>query len=419
MVKDNFFKRFRHTFHITIWELIIALGAIITFFILKAVTEEVNIFLIVYGLLVGTWLAFRPSEWAVEGLNSGSKYVGLSEYVAGILSSLASNLPEAIVAILLILKGKELIAVVTVLSAAGFNTIILGISIIVATWRTWDIKVPKDLEKKEAPVIRWTIVAMSMTVVFALIEYIHELSISGGSIADAQLTKPVAGLLLTSYIAYLVYIIAKKEDRKELPLAAPGDEVENTKKDNKKEETTTKGELKVEQKNDEDKIKDINAEDDGRLSVLMTITFLVLGFVGIYFGGETLTWSAEELLHNPSFSTNISDIMVALILGAVGAVPEHGIAIVSAIKHQVDVAFGNAIGGIVQSSLLIFGLIGVIVSVTLHPFIVLQLAAIAGVLWFVKRSIQDGKFDMFEGFMILLLQTLIFVILFEDIAIFE
>ena len=79
---------------------------------------------------------------------------------------------------------------------------------------------------------------------------------------------------------------------------------------------------------------------------------------------------------------------------------------------------GNAIGGILQSSLLIFGILGIIAIVPLHPFILLQLSAIAGVLWFVKRCIQDGKFDTFEGIMIILVQIIVFIILFEDIALF-
>jgi len=107
-----------------------------------------------------------------------------------------------------------------------------------------------------------------------------------------------------------------------------------------------------------------------------------------------------------------------LILGAAGAVPEHGIAVISAAKDQIEVGIGNAMGGILQSSLLIFGILGIFVSITLHPFILLQIGAIALTLWFVKRCIHDKQFDTFEGIMIILLQVLVFVILFEDIAFF-
>ncbi|NPD87538.1 MAG: hypothetical protein HGN29_02375 [Asgard group archaeon] len=394
----HFAKKFKNSFHLTIWEAIIAIAAITVFFILEKVVyhdvEHAPTFLIIFGFVVGIWLAFRPSEWAVEGLNSGAKYAGLSEYVAGILSSLASNLPEAVIAILLLIEGLQLIAVVTVLSAAGFNAMILGIAILISTVKNkGQIAVPEDLEKKEAPIIRWAIVALLMTVVFGFIEYFQV-----DQLEDALLTKPVAGLLAASYLFYLIYVIVVKDTNNKISL----------KNHEEKEKAEEIEEIKKEEENDH--------ESKERLPVYLTIILLILGFVGIYFGGETLTWGVMELMEGGG--SGIGQIGFALILGAAGAVPEHGIAIISAAKDNIEVGIGNAMGGILQSSLLIFGILGIFVSITLHPFILLQIAAIAGSLWFVKRCIQDKKFDTFEGIMIILLQVLVFVILFEDIAFF-
>ncbi|MCE7747357.1 MAG: hypothetical protein GPJ51_03105 [Candidatus Heimdallarchaeota archaeon] len=412
----SFLKKFKHTFHITIWEAIIALSIIITYFILaKAVyAGHPPLWLTISGFVVGTWLAFRPSEWAVSGLKSGAKYVGLSEYVAGVLSSIASNLPEAVIAILLIIKGQQLIAVVTVLSAAGFNTLILGIAILIATLKKkGHIAVPEELEKREAPIIRWAIVALLMTVLFGIIQYTvlgsEDVNVFGflyfghstTGLQKAVLTIPVAAMLALSYIIYLVYLIAVKENNSKMSKGLEEEEESNQNDSHVKEE---------EEENE--------SHEDGKLSVLMTIVLLVLGFVGIFFGGETLTESVSHLLENSSFfATTKGQITAALILGAAGAVPEHSIAIISAAKDEIEVGIGNAMGGILQSALLIFGILGVIVSITLHPFVLIQLGSIAGTLWFVKRCIQDKKFDTFEGIMIIILQILVFVILFEDIAI--
>ena len=399
----GFVKKFKKTMHLSIWEFGIAIAAVITFFVLEKVVYAhyhdehllIPIYLIVFGFIVGTWLAFRPSEWAVEGLDSGAKYVGLSDYVAGILSSLASNLPEAVIAILLLVQGRHLIAVITVLSAAGFNTIILGLAILIATLKKkGSVDVPEDLEKKEAPIIRWAIVAMSITVVFGFIEYFQV-----DDISEAILAKPIAGLLAASYIIYLVYVIAVKENNKQI--SSRIEEEPNPEKE--AEETSKEKEVRLDSHKHE------------LLSIPMTIILLVAGFVGIYFGGETLTWSVTQLL-DPARGTSIGEIGVALILGAAGAVPEHGIAVISAAKDDIEVGIGNAMGGILQSALLIFGILGVIVTIQLHQFVLLQLAAIAGALWFVKRCIQDGKFDTFEGFMIILLQALVFVVLFVEIG---
>ncbi len=402
----SFVIKFKKTFHISFWEALIALLAIAAFFILQAIFHgEYHLWLVIMGFIVGIWLAFRPSEWAVVGLNSGAKYVGLSEYVAGVLSSLASNLPEAVIAIILITQPKPqvLTAVVTVLSAAGFNAIILGIAIIIATVKKkGSIAVPEDLKKKEAPIIRWAIVALTMTVVFGFTEYFQLLG-SGRALTEAILTVPVAAMLAGSYLFYLIYIVAVKDNNKKMSIK------------DKEEIEQTLNSAKEEEENEE---KTLDHGDPGKLNIPMTLVFLVLGFVGIYFGGHTLTESVQQLIPVTDSMTNSQIITTAFILGAAGAIPEHGIAIISAAKDEVEVGIGNAMGGILQSALLIFGFLGIITVVTLHPFILLQLSAIAGVLWFVKRCIQDGKFDTFEGIMIILVQIIVFIILFEDIALF-
>ncbi|MHA1218947.1 MAG: hypothetical protein ACTSSN_03445 [Candidatus Heimdallarchaeaceae archaeon] len=403
----SFLKKFKHIFHITIWEAIIALSVIITYFILaKAVyAGHPPLWLTISGFVVGTWLAFRPSGWAVSGLNSGAKYVGLSEYVAGVLSSIASNLPEAVIAIILITSKigdkatNQLMAVVTVLSAAGFNTIILGIAILVATLKKrGSIDVPDDLKKRESPIIRWAIVALLMTVLFGFVQYAY---FGKDDLNLAQLTIPVAAMLAASYVIYLVYLIFVKENTNKMTkhLEDNGEETEEL------------------HKTDEEHTKS-SSNDRDLISKPLTFLLLILGFVGIYFGGETLTESVQHLISNVNFfSSPEGPLTAALILGAAGAVPEHGIAIISAVKGDIEVGIGNAMGGILQSTLLIFGIIGIIVSITLHPFILIQLGSIAGTLWFVKRCIQDGRFDTFEAIMIILLQIFVFIILFEDIAI--
>ena len=404
----SFLKKFRHTFHITIYEACIALAVIITYFVLANTIYHGHppLWFSISGFVVGGWLAFRPSEWAVTGLDSGSKYVGLSDYVAGILSSLASNLPEAVIAIMLLTSKvgdkatNQLIAVVTVLSAAGFNTLILGIAILIATIKKrGSIDVPDDLEKRESPIIRWAIVALLMTVLFGFVQYAY---FGKDDLDMAQLTIPVAAMLAASYVIYLVYLILVKNNTNKM--AKHLEENKDTIEDDK---VKTDGEH-----------KEKSSHDQELLSKPLTLLLLAMGFVGIYFGGHTLTENVQHLLGSvPFFATSKGPITAALILGAAGAIPEHSIAILSAARDEIEVGIGNAMGGILQSALLIFGIIGIIVSITLHPFVLIQLGSIAGTLWFVKRCIHDGRFDTFEGIMIIVLQTLVFIILFEDIAI--
>ena len=137
--------------------------------------------------------------------------------------------------------------------------------------------------------------------------------------------------------------------------------------------------------------------------------------IGIFFAGEILTNSVEMLLTDYEatiglFGNHIA--IAALILGAAGALPEHGIAVVAAAKGKVGLAVGNLIGGVLQIVLLIMGGIGMFVPIPMDRYVLFQIIVIAGTLWFLKRAITDDhKLDFFEGAMIILLQAYVFVLL--------
>ncbi|MHA2069197.1 MAG: hypothetical protein ACXABY_32965, partial [Candidatus Thorarchaeota archaeon] len=141
----------------------------------------------------------------------------------------------------------------------------------------------------------------------------------------------------------------------------------------------------------------------------------VAGFLGIFFAGYLLTSSVDILL--TTYDAQISSVanpitIAALILGAAGALPEHGIAIVAALKGKVGLAVGNLIGGVLQILLLVMGGIGIFVPIPMNRYVLFQIVVIAGSLWFLKRAITDDhKLDMFEGMMIILLQAYVFALL--------
>jgi len=359
-------------------------------FFLYPTTHQYLEILIILGIICGTWLAFRPSEWAVEGIESTAGHLGLTAYVAGMLTSLASNMPEAVVSGISAFNGytqgsQELldIAVLSVLVAAGFNMLLLGITIMIATkGKADDMEVPEEAIKKDSVLIRWTIVALvsmfALGVVYHL-EFIERAleNIASGGTTDLNglsgLTFPrLASLVL--FISYLVYAA----------VLVTGDVAET-------KETTVPHHKK-------------------RGAIILTL----IGFVGIFFAGEMLTSSVELFLHN--YSTVIEDVanpvrIAALILGAAGALPEHGIALIAAAKGKVGLAVGNLIGGILQIVLLVAGGIGIFVPIPLDQYVLFQIVVIAGSLWFLKRAITDDhRLDFFEGAMIILLQAYVFVL---------
>ena len=357
-------------------ELVFFFGLIMFYFYLRFTGIEPTI-VIILGLVGGVWLAFRPSEWAVEGMESAAGHLGYTAYVAGMLSSLASNMPEAVISGIAAYNGyitdnQDLldIAVLSILIAAGFNMLLLGITIIISTRGKDDMDVPEEAIKKDSVLIRWTIVALVAMFALGIMDMI-----SVAAIPDAPIPRfPV----VASFVLFLSYIIYAGA-------LTTGDVVESSEK--------------------------AKASHAKRTAVILSI----MGFIGIFFAGEILTSSVEMLLtdHEATIGLFGNHIAIAaLILGAAGALPEHGIAVVAAAKGKVGLAVGNLIGGVLQIVLLIMGGIGMFVPIPMDRYVLFQIIVIAGTLWFLKRAITDDhKLDFFEGAMIILLQAYVFVLL--------
>lgn len=314
------------------------------------------------GFIFGVWLITRGSEVAVEGLKGISIYLGLSEYVAGVISSLASNLPELVLASIMVFEGLSQgsealveIAILSVIAASGFNVLLLGLLIILISWRKGAIRIPYSAIAHESDLIRMTIVVCTLIFALGIIE--------GGK---GFLPKEIGAFLILIYIVYMFFIL----------------------------------------KGEHEEIKPSSIE----LSRKMAWIFLILGFISIFIGGEILTESAEFILHN----FHLPLVTIAILLGALGSVPEHGIALIGAKKGLVELGLSNLLAGISQCILIVLGFITLIVPVPLDGYVMFQLVSVAASLWMVKKAIlDDGKLTLDEGVFILILQILLFIMLEE------
>lgn len=107
---------------------IVAVGIVyIALRFLFGFTEDHPIIIAIIGFGVALWAIMRPTEWAVEGLTMLAARLGIGTYAAGVLGSIMANLPELVLASLLIIRGESNIAILTVLVVAGANTLLFGI----------------------------------------------------------------------------------------------------------------------------------------------------------------------------------------------------------------------------------------------------------------------------------------------------
>ncbi len=432
------------------------IGATIALYILDAKIggEGFLIAKIVVSVILGIWLAFRPSEWAVDGLDNLMRAVGLTAYVAGVISSIASNLPEAIAAGIMLIKGKFIIgglageelihtAFYTTLAAAGFNAILLGIVVLVGGKKKGYVEIKKETAMAEGVLLRWGFVATLLTFGLAIIIILDEIytEIQAGTNFEgfegirAELPRMTGAVLVISYIIYMIYLIIKSREAKATESVGPIKTAKPTrsKLDEKIPQlvATENAQRKILDAPEEINIVDASCEEikvsySGSASKIdnpyavapamkrhslgawSAFILVILGIGGVVGGGFLLSNAVEGVLHE----TDLNIGLIALIVGFAGAVPEHGIAVVAAVKGKTDVALGNILGGMLQMTLLIFGLFALIVPAPINDFMLFQLIALAGILWFVKRSItDDNRLSSFEGIMVILAQTFAFLLL--------
>lgn len=325
--------------------------------------------------IVGLILALRCSEYAVEGIKDLVDKAKLSNYVGGVISSLASNTPEIVVAILAALRGFTEFAIIVAVTAAAFNALLLGLVIIVGAIKIGHVDLPEELVRVETPVMRGTIVMLAIVVFVGVLEFLFNENQLGEYVA---IPHDVALLLVLTYIAYLFFLFKYKPTLTEEEINAREEEAE-------------------------------------RVCIKKMILFLIFGFFGIFIAGEMLSQGLELAVHQ----IGLSEIVLALLVGAAGAIPEHIIALIGTIKSKkegFELGVGNLLAGVMQSYLLVIGVVGSVVSIFLDEFIVFELSAGAVLIWMLKSSITDDKrLDIYEGTMIIITQIFALTIIIETI----
>ncbi len=335
---------------------LLCLGAMLSLFSLEGVP------LSVLSMLVGLVIVVLIGEPMVEGLNEFGVQTGLSPHVTGIISSLASNLPEAVMTGFMILSPSlREVAILTVMLASAFNGLLLGILVIMLTYKGGAIELPKKAMELDIEIMRIAIALC--TIVFGTGVILHLFSGDGA----VFLPREIPIFLLLSYIGYLLFISRKPK---------------------------------------EEAAEESGHEGSG------WITPIALGLVGILISAELISGSSEYLVH----MLDLHVVIAATLIGMAGSIPEHGLALIGANKGHVEMGVSNLLSGIIQSIMLIFPLLALLVPVQLDGYVLYQFMAIAVTLWIVKKSIiDDNRLTLDEGLSILTIHTL-GILLFDELS---
>lgn len=380
--------------------------------------ESLNPLLLILFILIGLAIAILASEKAVGGIEVLGKKLGLTPYVSGVLSSLASNSPELAIGAFAILSGKAEFAIAFIIIATGFNILMLGILVIIGNLkRKAPIKIPEEVIEIEVPIVRVAIVIVGSIFIYGIVLFaleIFEIATDPlGKHSIPFLPYEANVIMVVVYLFYLFFILRHNLQKKAQKIS----------------DQQKKGESHV---------------IEPSISRNFLIGVLVLAFAMIFFAGEMISSSVELFLEQShEIGITLDEFQLAFFIGAAASIPEHAIALL-AVRHEggIELGLGNLLAGSMQNLLLITGLISLFSFIAslmgipgndprgiplVHevqggvpiPFLLVQFGFAWLLLFLIKSSMTDDRqLDIYEGFTITVAQLFVFVIFLRGILAF-
>lgn len=256
-------------------------------------------------IIVGFALLIVGADFLVDGASGIAKKFHILEIIIGLtIVSIGTSMPELFVSITSAIDGYSDMALGNVIGSNLCNLLlILGLSSLIKP-----VDFQEETRKYEIP----------MCLLFTIILMIFS-NTSGGI---SRIEAVILLVLFVLFIAYTIYMGKKK-----------------SKEDSKV----------VEEKNKNKTIKNI--------------ILIILGIVGLKFGGDFVVNNAVNIAK----MFNISEKVISLTILAIGtSLPELVTSVTAAIKGNSDIAIGNIIGSNIFNILLILGVSSVIKPITFN-----------------------------------------------------
>lgn len=262
--------------------------------------------MVIFLFFIGFVLLILGAQWLVDSSSGLAKRLGVSELVIGLtIVSFGTSLPELIVNIFASIDGNAEIAIGNILGSNIANVLlILGVSSIIGK-----IQVQKSTLLSEIP---FSIIAI------LLLGYLANASLF--EVRDSLFLSQLDGVvLLFFFLLYMLYIVS-----------------------------ISKNELIIEVSSDKNVVK---------VEQRFVYVKLILGLVGLYFGG---IWVVDGAIVFAKYF-GMSESFIGLTVIAIGtSLPELVTSATAAYKGKGDIAIGNVIGSNIFNILWILGLSSII-----------------------------------------------------------
>ena len=258
-------------------------------------------------LVIGFLLLVKGADFFVDGASSVAKKLRIPAFVIGLtIVAFGTSAPELAVSITAAMKGSNDIAIGNVVGSNIFNTlVVLGASAAITP-----IAVEKGMIKRDYPL---SIFAAVLLGVLAMDTVFFK--------ADSMSLGRMDGIILLIAFAGFMYMTVKAG---------------------------------LEGRTEEE-------EENEAMPVLKSIIFMVVGLVGIVWGGDVSVEGAKEIAR----FFGLSEAIIGLTIVALGtSLPELVTSIIAARKGESDIAVGNVIGSNIFNIFLILGASSTILPMT-------------------------------------------------------
>ena len=255
-------------------------------------------------IVVGFVLLIVGADVLVDGSSGIAKKFHIPEIIIGLtIVSIGTSMPELFVSITSALEGHSDMAIGNIIGSNLSNLLlILGLS---ATIKP--VVFQKETRLYEIP--------MCLVVTIILMLFCN----TGSGISRAEAI--VLMILFCAFIGYTIYM-GKKESQKD--------------------------------------IIEIQTEENKNNSSIKNIILIILGILGLKFGGDLVVNNALNVANY----FNLSEKLISLTILAIGtSLPELVTSVTAAIKGNSDIAIGNIIGSNIFNILLIIGTSSIITPI--------------------------------------------------------
>lgn len=250
-------------------------------------------------LLVGFLCLIKGADLFVEGSSSIAKKFHIPSMIIGLtIVAMGTSAPEAAVSISSSLIGQNDMSVANVVGSNLFNILV----VLGLSATISKLPVSKNTIKKDIPFL---IAICILTFIFTINLHISLLE----------------GFIFLGIFVWFIYDMIK------------------------------------EAKNNNDEVDIIN-----ELSMLKTILYIMIGLIGIVFGGDLTVDAASAIATQFGLSENLIGLTV-VALGT--SLPEFMTSVIATKKGETEIAIGNVIGSNIFNILLVLGISSVISPMTI------------------------------------------------------